>query len=137
MMRWLFVLILLFACGNAFGQSKPAPPCAGISTSQGCYTKLKDSTGQLFRDDDPFLFCTDGMKERPRAWNPLVPTAGTWFPTPGYCVVPATNCPYRYGKDWSQREVDGVFLYMRVCPAAKQQGRWDGPGRPENSPHSH
>lgn len=133
----IFCLALLFFASASFAQSKPAPPCAGISTSQGCYTNLRDSNGKSFRDDDPFLFCADGMKERPRAWNPLQPSIGTWFPTPGYCAVPATSCPYVYGIGWTQREIDGVYLYMSVCPAAKKKGNWVGSGRPENTPTNH
>lgn len=136
MKSWLSALLLLLASNSVLAQSTPAQ-CAGISTPQGCYTMLRDSSGLLFRDDDPFLFCTDGMIERPRAWNPLVPIAGTWFPTPGYCPIPSTSCPYPYYISWSQREVDGVYLYMRVCPAAGRQGQWEGPGRPESTPHSH
>lgn len=137
MKSWIFALVLLLLAGNAFALEKPPLPCAGISTSQGCYSKLQDSNGKSFRDDDPFLFCSDGMKERPRAWNPLAPAMGTWYPTPGYCAVPATSCPYVYGINWTQREIDGVYLYMRVCPAAKRKGNWEGGGRPENTPHNH
>ncbi|TLX20866.1 hypothetical protein [Thermomonas fusca] len=137
----LLSLATLFAISawGADAQQKPAPPCMGASMDKGCYTELRDSSGRLFRDDDPFLFCDDGMKERPRAWNPVSPAQGIWAPTPGYCPYPLQTCPYPLTmlKGWSQREIDGVYLFMRVCPAAGGTGKWEGNGRPENTPHSH
>lgn len=138
MKSWLLALMLLFSAG-AFAQSaSPKPPCMGPSP-KGCYTKLADHTGKEFRDDDPFLFCTAGMKERPRAWNPVEPITAQWVVTPGYCPFPMTTCPYPFSalKGWSMREIIGLQRYVSVCPAGENRGRWDGKGRPENSPHSH
>ena len=138
MRTWLFALLLCL-CGGAFAQQRPTPPCAGVSIPHGCYSQLRDGNGRLFRDNDPFLFCTAGMRERPRAWNPVNPRLGLWAPTPGWCPYPMRRCPYPLTAliGWTQREIDGVQLYMRVCPANGGEGRWQGNGRADQSPHRH
>lgn len=137
MRTWLFALLLL-ACAGAFAQQRPAPPCAGISMPHGCYSELRGN-GRLLRDDDPFLFCTSGMKERPRAWNPVKSVIGLWAPTPGWCPYPMQVCPYPMSmlRGWTRREIQAVQLYMRICPAAASEGRWEGRGRPDQTPNSH
>lgn len=80
----VFLLLVLPGRGMSQRVNSPSPPCFGISTSQGCYTELKDSSGNKFRDDDPFLFCTQGMVKRPRAWSLVNPVMGIWEPSP-YC----------------------------------------------------
>ncbi|MGY0505430.1 hypothetical protein [Luteimonas sp. e5] len=131
------VSVALIALPSAVTAQQSGPPCMGVSTPTGCYTELKDSSGRLFRDNDPFLFCTQGMRERPRAWNPLKPSLGLWIVTPGYCIVPSTSCPYPYSISWSQREVDGERLYRTVCPAAMREGAWEGEGQPDRTPWVH
>lgn len=93
-----------------------------------------------FRDDDPFVFCTRGIKDNPRAWSPQQPIRALWRLTPGYCPVPTTGTcpvyPYTY-KQWSNNDVNSLQQYMSVCPRAESEGRWRGNGKPENSPYSH
>ena len=93
-----------------------------------------------FRDNDPFVFCTQGIKDNPRAWSPDQPIRALWRLTPGYCPVPSTGtCPvYPYTfKSWSQNDFNALRQYMSVCPQAEKEGRWRGKGKPENSPYSH
>lgn len=108
-----------------------APVFAGDSPY---YEKLR------FRDDDPFVFCTQGIKDNPRAWSPLQPVQALWRLTPGYCPVPTTgSCPvypYTY-KSWSNNDVASLQQYQSVCPRAEREGRWRGRGKPDNAPYSH
>lgn len=93
------------------------------------------------RDNDPFVFCTQGCKGQDKNWTPLDPISATWLPVQGYCPWPSTSdCwvgPYYVGKAWTQTAFEAWGKYVSICPAAKQQGDWKGPGRPESTPHEH
>ena len=98
-----------------------------------------------YRDNDVFVFCTQGRKENPKAWKPISPYTGAmaWIPFPPYCPVPSTGrCPvypYTY-RSWSQDDMRAWQQYEMVCPHGEQPGKWkanNGQGRPENTPYSH
>ncbi len=121
-MRFLLLSFVGVFAGSAFAADKPY------------YEQIR------FRDNDPFVFCTQGIKDNPRAWSPDQPVRALWRLTPGYCPVPSTGpCPiypYTYQR-WSDNDVNSLQQYMSVCPQAKREGRWRGKGKPENSPYSH
>jgi hypothetical protein len=107
---------------------------AAALAEPGVYQQL------VCRDNDPFVFCTQGCKGQDKNWVPDDPIAATWHSVDGYCPWPSTNCvigPYRFGTDWTQTAVTAVFQYASICPAAKQQGDWKGSGRPESTPYEH
>ncbi|MEJ1126650.1 hypothetical protein V9L20_03685 [Variovorax sp. CCNWLW225] len=107
---------------------------AAAQADQRVYQQL------VCRDNDPFVFCTQGCKDQDKNWTPLDPIAGSWNAVPGYCPWPSTYCvvgPLRFGSDWTQTAVTAVFQYMSICPAAHRQGQWKGSGRPESTPYEH
>lgn len=100
------------------------------------------------RDDDPFVFCTQGCKGKDKNWIPMSPESGTWMPAPvpgtyGYCPIattatcPANVYPYVIFLPWTQTGVEAVYQYMAICPRAHDTGPWEGPGRPESTPYDH
>ena len=102
---------------------------------------------QVCRSDDPFLYCTKGCKET-KAWKPRAPYTNPLAYTPqlGYCPVPVVqtgSCPfdvkpYLIFMGWGQRDYnDYTQNYVVVCPQAHQDGKWEGQGRPENTPFNH
>ena len=93
------------------------------------------------RDDDPFVLCTQGCRNRDYNWRPVAPVAGTWIAVPGYCPWPQSQGACCVGNAcfrlWTDTAVRAVAQYMAICPRAHQQGRWLGPGRPDKTPHDH
>ncbi|WP_413623784.1 hypothetical protein [Luteibacter sp. Lutesp34] len=85
-----------------------------------------------YRDNDPFVFCTEGLKGWNKCWFPVDPANGTFMYT-GVCDEPNPK-----GRSWSFEDRDSLRLYQMVCPMAVQSGEWDGKGgSPDNSPHPH
>ncbi|MDQ0010321.1 hypothetical protein J2T07_002511 [Luteibacter jiangsuensis] len=84
-----------------------------------------------YRDNDPFLFCTEGLKGLDKCWFPLDPGSGTYMYT-GVCDEPNPD-----GRSWTFEDRDSLSQYQRVCPKAMQAGSWQGAGDGSNSPHPH
>lgn len=82
--------------------------------------------GLHYRDNDPFVFCTQGRKEESKCWIPLSPQSGTHIPL----------CYYPY---WSTDDWVSLGEYMLTCPhgGAGSAGDWKGKGKAEDSPTSH
>jgi hypothetical protein len=92
------------------------------------------------RDNDPFVFCTQGCKGQDKNWTPIKPIAGSWRAERGYCPYPTTGkCCFGYVcfRPWTQTAVAAVYQYMDICPAAEQEGDWTGSERPESVPYDH
>lgn len=123
MKRWLWIVAL--AMGVQFAAYADTP----------IYVKLE------CRDDDPFVFCTQGCKGNDKNWTPLSPIAGTWMAVPGYCPWPQSQGACCIGNVcftlWTQTAVKAVGQYMAICPKAHEEGRWEGQGRPESTPYDH
>lgn len=121
-MRSIFLLLAVASCWPARAGETPH------------YQRLG------FRDNDPFVFCTQGLKDNPRAWSPEQPARALWRLTPGYCPVPSTGTcpiyPYTY-KRWSNKDVNALSQYLSTCPHGEREGRWRGQGKPENAPYAH
>jgi hypothetical protein len=106
------------------------------STGQG-------STGGAFyefiryRDNDPFLFCTDGQdpeKFPDRCWWPVAPFTGAFM------MNPICRPPNPYGKDWTNADWDSLGQYLRICPmAGGKSGTWNSKSgrQPNMVPHKH
>lgn len=93
--------------------------------------------GLMWRAGDPFVFCRYGMEHSPKAWYPIPNYATSVpLPTPGYCPVPTTNCG-TYGIGWTQDEINAYFTYLRICPQARNSGRWNGRGDGTTTPFRH
>lgn len=112
---WIGLVIVLVSF-NAVAQSG----------GTGYYEQLQ------YRDNDPFVFCTQGRKEKDKCWIPLPPYTGNFMAMP-YCNPPNTYS----GKSWTQDDWNSYYQYLRVCPRAINSGRWDGTGKPEETPNSH
>lgn len=87
-----------------------------------------------YRDNDPFVFCTQGYEITPAmmCWIPLPPyTGGTWMFT-GLC-----DPPNYYGRPWTARDTQALFLYETVCPIAIKPGAWTGPAPSNVVPFVH
>lgn len=111
--------------------------CLGIqitAQAEGVYQHL------VCRENDPFVFCTQGCKGKDKNWTPVDPIAGVWIAVPEYCPYPTTG-PCCFGayclRSWTQTAVVAVAQYVAICPAAKQQGDWIGSERPESTPFDH
>lgn len=96
----------------------------GAAAQAGYYEGLR------YRNNDPFVFCTQGQRNASRCWMPTPPYTGSYMIMP-YCH------PNPKGKPWSQADYDSLAQYLRVCPAGEQPGNWQGSGRPENSGGRH
>ncbi len=86
------------------------------------------------RMDDPFVFCTQGQDVRKNpmpCWKPMPPFTGAFM------LMPYCRPPNPYGKDWTQDDTLSFAQYKAVCPKAIESGRWEGGGRPENTPIRH
>lgn len=121
--------LLLSVSGMAWADKKP-------------YIKIN------FRDDDPFVFCTQGIKDQDRSWKPLDPISGTYIPFLPYCptaIPPGSTCPenvypYVIFEPWTQNSWDAYLQYVVVCKFPHRQGDWtrrNGQGNPEDTPYSH
>lgn len=79
-----------------------------------------------YRDNDPFLFCTDGQdpeKFPDRCWWPIAPYTGAFM------MNPACDPPNPYGKEWTEADWDSLGQYLSVCPMA---GGKSGPWKSKN-----
>lgn len=122
--RSALLLMLLLAVQQAAWADNP-----GVSTTLAC------------RYDDPFVFCTQGCKNRDYNWKPLSPIAGTWIAVQGYCPWPQSKGTCCVGNVcfmlWTDTAVRAVSQYMAICPRAHEEGDWKGQGRPESTPFDH
>lgn len=90
-----------------------------------------------YRDNDPFLFCTDGQdpeKFPDRCWWPVAPFTGAFM------MNPICRPPNPYGKDWTEADWDSLGQYLRVCPmAGGKSGPWNSNSgkQPNMVPHKH
>lgn len=99
-----------------------------LSAQSGSYERLQ------YRDDDPFVFCTQGQDPRINpapCWKPLPPYTGN------YMMMPYCRPPNPYGKDWTQDDWNSLRQYLSVCSRAITPGSWEGQVRPEQTPHTH
>ncbi|UYB52716.1 hypothetical protein OCJ37_01755 [Xanthomonas sp. AM6] len=123
MKRWIWILVAFFGL-------QATAEAAGFYVPLAC------------RDDDPFVFCTQGCKDQDKNWIPTDPVSGAWIAAPGYCPYPTTGtCCFGYVcfLPWTQTAVTAVGQYMSVCPVARKEGNWkntDG-RRPESVPYDH
>jgi len=104
---------------------------AGIST---CGTVVAQTDYIRERDNDPFVFCTQGMKMPAPCWIPIPEYGYARWTYTGVCDEPNPK-----GRAWTQAERDGLEDYIRVCGIPKSNGGWDtreGP-RPEGYPTEH
>lgn len=98
---WIVIPILTLMITPAIG--------AG-SASQSYYLP----TG---RSNDPFVFCTEGVRED--GWVAVNPLTGTWTPVSQYVN-------YRW-----------IPTYVYICPKALGQGQWTGAGSGSMVPFFH
>lgn len=80
-----------------------------------------------FRDNDPFVFCTQG-------WSPFKVDMG-WIPAPPYTtglIIPLHPTWWWSPQDWS-----ALWYYQVVCPGALVPGAWTGPEPPQVAPVFH
>ncbi|MCB2018289.1 MAG: hypothetical protein KDF54_12390 [Hydrogenophaga sp.] len=123
------------------GQQGSAGGSSGGSIGTGSVGQ--GSTGGAFyefiryRDNDPFLFCTDGQdpeKFPDRCWWPVAPFTGAFM------MNPICRPPNPYGKDWTEADWDSLGQYLRVCPmAGGKSGPWNSNSgkQPNMVPHKH
>ncbi|MFC3656828.1 hypothetical protein FZ025_00430 [Xanthomonas hyacinthi] len=113
-MKQLLLCVSFCLAGNALAQSVNAP-----------------QETLRYRDNDPFVFCTEGQKNPDKCWMPLPPYTGNYMTMP-YCqpVDP-------YGKPWTPQDYDSLGQYQRVCPRALKSGSWTGPKPANMSPTAH
>ncbi|MCE4361550.1 hypothetical protein ABQZ69_12860 [Xanthomonas sp. WHRI 8391] len=121
-MKNLIWILALFFIGQAEVQAK------------GTYQPL------VCRDNDPFVFCTQGCKDNDKNWLPIDPISGSWVAAPGYCLVPSLS-PCCAGpvclQAWTPTAIAALAQYQSICPDASKQGKWTGQKRPENVPFNH
>ncbi len=85
-----------------------------------------------YRDNDPFVFCTEGLKGWNKCWIPLDPASGTFMYT-FECDEPNPK-----GRPWSSDDRESLRYYQMVCPMALRSGGWGGKGgSAANSPYPH
>lgn len=84
-----------------------------------------------YRAEDPFVFCTYGVKNPARCWWPISAAAGTfmWDPT---CNPP--NAPY--GRPRTQEDYESNAKWLAICTGVGQGG-WEGEGTGEQYPFDH
>lgn len=87
-----------------------------------------------FRDNDPFIFCSQGYETTVAAecWVPLPP-----YTTGAYAYTGICDPPNEYGRSWTDRDYQALYLYQTVCPIAGKSGAWVGAGDGSQSPYSH
>lgn len=115
MRRWISIVAMTFACA---------------ATAQNAVYKHLSQ-----RDNDPFVFCTQGMKRPDPCWIPLPPYGfGIWTYT-WICDEPNTET----GRAWTQDEREGLDDYLAVCGAPRSNGEWDtkAGARAEDTPSPH
>lgn len=96
-----------------------------LAQSSGYYQPLN------YRNDDPFLFCTQGQKNQDKCWVPTPPYLG------GFMMMPYCDPPNYWGKPWTSDDYASLAQYVSTCPMAMSSGEWKGNDMPENSPTSH
>lgn len=85
-----------------------------------------------YRNDDPFVFCTEGQKDPGKCWVPLPP-----YTTGAYMTMPYCQPINPYGKPWTPQDYDSLGQYQRVCPLALKSGGWTGKKPANMSPTEH
>lgn len=83
-----------------------------------------------FREGDPFVFCTEGMRIPAPCWKPVKPYTGQFIYT-GACH------PNPYGRPWTAADTQALQELISICPQAQESGGWDGKGPANMSPHLH
>lgn len=83
-----------------------------------------------YRNNDPFVFCTQGMKIPFPCWVPIAPYTGEFIYT-GLCH------PNPDGRPWDQQDYDALGQLTAICPKAKKSGGWKGAGDGSTSPSVH
>lgn len=96
-----------------------------LAQSSGYYQSL------AYRDNDPFVLCTQGQKTPDKCWVPVPPFLGQFMMMP-YC-----DPPNYWGKPWTSDDYASLAQYESTCPMAVSSGGWKGENVPENSPISH
>lgn len=118
MRRWICVAFLSALTLQASAQSS------------GFYQKI------FYREDDPFVFCTQGQKTEAKCWIPTPRYLGgsMWtYNFPAYCNPPFSP----YGKPWTQDDYISLGQYQDICPHANESGTWKGGGDPASIPRIH
>lgn len=135
MKRWkLFVAgtAILMASGAAMAQHKYVDLRPGVDSDHS-------------RSNDPFVFCTQGVKNAKvwRVLNPNTPMLGTWavgwINIPPYCPWPST-VGTQYCEGWPQQDVTAWGRYVAICYDGGTKNDWkarNGQGNPEDTPSSH
>lgn len=120
-MKTVIWILALFFAGQADVQA------------QSIYRKL------VCRDNDPFVFCTQGCKGVDKNWAPLDPISGSTTPVLGYCVLPSPSvcCKGPYCGAWTATAIEAYYQYKEICPKAMKQGKWNGTKPPEAVPYVH
>lgn len=86
-----------------------------------------------YRDDDPFLFCTKGMKIPDPCWIPIKPYTGQYVLTV-FCDPPNTET----GRSWTYDDHRALAELESRCPVAKESGEWEPKaGTAEMTPKMH
>lgn len=87
-----------------------------------------------FRDNDPFVFCTQGyeLTVAQECWTPLPP-----YTTGDYMLTGICDPPNYYGRSWTDRDWTALYLYETVCPIAVVPGAWMGVGTGAQAPVEH
>jgi hypothetical protein len=83
-----------------------------------------------YRANDPFVFCTQGMKIPVPCWVPIPPYNGEFMYT-GLCE------PNPYGRPWDAQDYDALQQLVSICPKAVTSGGWKGVGGGATSPFIH
>jgi hypothetical protein len=110
--------------------------------AQGMYKELR-AAGRLQRDDDPFVFCTYGLRKTAPAWKPITPASLDYMPQPGFCPYPVLSpAPCCIGnvcfRAWPAEDYYAYTqLRTTVCPAGIESGSWEGEGDGTKDPTSH
>lgn len=99
------------------------------------------------RDDDPYVFCTQGCKGQHKNWVPTNPGTTAWMAVGNYCPWPSTGpcCIGNYcWTPWTQTAFTEWIKFMNICGVDRHHGGnasdWvpeNGQGNPEDEPVSH
>lgn len=143
MKPWLFGMLLL-ATPLCFAQVKYQDLTKGMISGT-----LDDDHS---RQNDPFVLCTQGVKNTPRAWKPINPKLAptpfaSWTFLGNYCPIPWPEdwgeCPLNYVYPypsfdaWSNADYDAYLNWAKICNDGGDKNDWTGSGQPEDTPTSH
>lgn len=131
---WLFSVLLLIASPLCYAQY--------YNGYQDVRTGVSDPQ-KYGRDNDPFVFCTQGVKNG-KVWRVITPNSPAhamilvgWVNIAPYCPWPSTEGYEPYCEGWPQDDVTAWNHWAEICYAGGDRSDWTGPGRPENSPTNH